>query len=621
MPITSQAALEILLQARDDASEVVSGLGDTFGGLGTMAAGVASGGLALVGGAIAGVAAGALAAGEALWSFSEDADAAMGLFAAQTGTATEDLDEFRAVAMEVWSSGWGDSVEDVTEQMSAVHRSLGLTGEELEDATEKAIILGDVFGTDVAESTAIASSMMTNFGLDADDAFDLITAGSQMGLDRMGDLGDTLREYSSDFDRLGFTAEETLSVLNAGLEAGAYNTDVVADGIREFGIRFGAAEESAVAALDAIGLDSADLYQQFQDGSLTTSDAMAIVSEALAGVDDVTLQAQAGAALFGSKWEDIGGDVFIAAGMAQEGIEGLEGATDAAGAQLQTGLGPALERLKRTAIESLSPLGDDLGDMIDEAIPYLEQAATWLGENIPDGIEWLREKAEDLQPSINWIRDQFKAFSSSVLPWLRDAWDVAGKGMEDVSIMWNEQLQPALDDLADTLGLNTDEAGGFMSMMGDVAGATFWVMIQQAVDLVKFGVQGFTLALDGLNWGLQTVNSTLQWFQDAWDRLDGVNLPDWLTPGSPTPFEIGLRGITDAIEGMPDLSMRIGSSVAGGGLMDGSMLAAGGGGGGGVTEIHNHFGRDSVRSDQDIEEISRKQEEMLLLRGVRSFAV
>jgi hypothetical protein len=31
------------------------------------------------------------------------------------------------------------------------------------------------------------------------------------------------------------------------------------------------------------------------------------------------------------------------------------------------------------------------------------------------------------------------------------------------------------------------------------------------------------------------------------DKLRNLKLPDWLDPGSPTPFELGLRGIADAM--------------------------------------------------------------------------
>lgn len=63
-----------------------------------------------------------------------------------------------------------------------------------------------------------------------------------------------------------------------------------------------------------------------------------------------------------------------------------------------------------------------------------------------------------------------------------------------------------------------------------------------------------------------------------------------------------------------------GHSYVLGGQQLGMPAMAGAGGTVNVT-IHNHFGSDSVRTEADIETITRRQQEMLLLRGVRTFEV
>ena len=615
--LTSQAALELILQAKDEASGILSGLGGALGDLGGIAGGIATGGLALAGAAVAGIAAGAGAAAVDVWNFSQDSQYAMKLFSAQTGIAGADLDTFREVARDVYAAGLGESIEEVTAVMGEAHTILGETDEALEDATRRAITLADTFELDVAESLGIVSTMMSA-GLveSSEQAFDTITTGFQMGLDRAGDFQDTVREYSSDFDRAGFAADEMLSMLSAGLEAGAYNTDVIADGVREFGIRFGGAEESAGKALDAIGLDSEKLFQLYSEGRLTTAEAMEVVTGALGGVEDATLLAQTGAALFGSKWEDVGGEVFLAAGDAIGGIEGIEGATDRAGTAMETGLGAALERLHRTFETSFAPLGDEIGAIVDDAGPYLDQLGQWLGEKVPEGIEWLHEKWDDLQPTVNWFREEFKGFTTAVLPPLREGWDDLREGGEWIAETWRQDLQPALEKLALALGLNIDETGGFGEIIGELAGSSVWALLEGGIMMVKWAIDLLTIATDAVGNTINGLRGTIDWFQDQMDALAGMSLPDWLMPGSATPFETGLRGIADAIGGMPDLSF--GGIGAGAGL----PAMAGMGGGGNVTvTIHNHYGAGSVRDDADIEEIARRQQEMLQLRGVRSFAV
>ena len=77
------------------------------------------------------------------------------------------------------------------------------------------------------------------------------------------------------------------------------------------------------------------------------------------------------------------------------------------------------------------------------------------------------------------------------------------------------------------------------------------------------------------------IKAVVQKVKDFAAALRGLSLPDWLTPGSPTPLELGLRGINDAMSqlnkgGLPKLSSSITMNQAGGAQM--AALPAGGGG-------------------------------------------
>lgn len=56
------------------------------------------------------------------------------------------------------------------------------------------------------------------------------------------------------------------------------------------------------------------------------------------------------------------------------------------------------------------------------------------------------------------------------------------------------------------------------------------------------------------------ISSVIGWVDRMAERLNSISLPSWLTPGSPTPFEIGLLGIADAMKdvnriGLPSLAV------------------------------------------------------------------
>jgi hypothetical protein len=58
--------------------------------------------------------------------------------------------------------------------------------------------------------------------------------------------------------------------------------------------------------------------------------------------------------------------------------------------------------------------------------------------------------------------------------------------------------------------------------------------------------------LDKLPAYLRDIRDAIKWVIDRISEftevLKKVKLPDWLTPGSPTPFEMGLRGISDELQ-------------------------------------------------------------------------
>jgi hypothetical protein len=80
-----------------------------------------------------------------------------------------------------------------------------------------------------------------------------------------------------------------------------------------------------------------------------------------------------------------------------------------------------------------------------------------------------------------------------------------------------------------------------------------------------------------------TLIKALEWvleqFKKLKDFLAKFTLPDWLTPGSPTPLELGLLGIHEAMMGgmsYPAMSMAAGSTDVGNGANGGYGVGVGG---------------------------------------------
>jgi len=117
---------------------------------------------------------------------------------------------------------------------------------------------------------------------------------------------------------------------------------------------------------------------------------------------------------------------------------------------------------------------------------------------------------------------------NNIIPIVNDLVDGAMTNLEKqtsaIQALWENVLLPALtkvkDFIADKVSPAIEKLTGFI----DSAKGSF----------------------DGLTGAIQAIIDKLSRMAD---KLRNLDLPDWLTPGSPTPFELGLIGIGSAISG------------------------------------------------------------------------
>ena len=206
-------------------------------------------------------------------SFNEVVEAS-NRFQGKMGITKGESKQFLNFANELVKSGMVDSLEEAQEAITQVYQTAGkkVTPEGLKQLTKYAISFSKTFDTDVNETMRGASRMMENFGISAEEAFDLLTAGAQKGLNQSNELADNMAEYSQLFGQMGFTAEETFSLLEAGLDGGAYNLDKVNDLIKEMGISLtdGRFEEN----VDMFSESTRNLFNEWKNGKATQGEVV-----------------------------------------------------------------------------------------------------------------------------------------------------------------------------------------------------------------------------------------------------------------------------------------------------------------------------------------------------------
>ena len=371
---------------------------------------------------------GAIAATKYLADLGGEWQTATNQMASATGAAGEELENLRDVIENVYADNFGEDVADVADAVAMVDRNMvNLDKNGLTNATEGALALRDAFEYDVAESTRAAEAIRKNFGSSAEEAFSLIAAGAQNGLDYSGELIDTINEYSSQFSKLGFTADGMFNLLQSGADSTAWNLDKVGDAIKEFSIRAIDGSDTTVAAFKDLGYNAEEIMATFAAGGEGANEAFFDVINTLLDVDDQVKRDALGVALFGTMWEDLGVEAMEAMAGASQAAYDTKGALEQINQVRYNDLDSALQGIGRQMEVSLLPSADavyqslmdnmpEITEAMEEVSPVIaeiaEDFADWAGGAISDGLPVLVDGIKDFADWAGKAYDKAQPFLS-----------------------------------------------------------------------------------------------------------------------------------------------------------------------------------------------------------------
>lgn len=236
-----------------------------------------------------------------------ESDSAVGSFAVKTGTAASDMGQYKDIINDIYESGNGESLSNVSDTMALVVQQFGdLNDADLSDITENLFTMESYFGYDAQEQLRAVKMLMDQFGVSSDEAFSMMIQGSQQGLDKNGDLLDSINEYAVHYQQLGYDADDFFNSLANGTASGTFSVDKLGDAMKEFGIRTKDTADSTTEGFSLIGLDADEMREKFSQGGETARQATEDTLTALFQMDDQVKMNQAGVDLFGTMWEDLG---------------------------------------------------------------------------------------------------------------------------------------------------------------------------------------------------------------------------------------------------------------------------------------------------------------------------
>lgn len=235
---------------------------------------------------------------------------------------------------------------------------------------------------------------------------------------------------------------------------------------------------------------------------------------------------------------------------------------------------PAIETLVAYWNETLKPmLLDGLGWYFTEYVPavidILKKA--WEDVLIPalDGLVSFWN--ETLKPAFDEIKTWLDTNIPLAIGLAKLAWDVVFKpALQRVVNFWNDDLKPAFDEIKAFLDTTIPVAmvfakNAWTGLQNKMTGVSnFWYLtlkpaINEVIDVIKNALKdGIEIGKDAIEDLKDAFDQLVGPVNDVWGAVDSViskigelgnSVPGWLIPGSPTPFELGIRGISEAMVG------------------------------------------------------------------------
>ena len=201
---------------------------------------------------------------------------------------------------------WYDYNKGVQEATRLTRQFTNLSGNELKEYRTEVQALADFYGKDFREVLVSVNALSKQFGIEEQEALNIIRDGFIAGADASGEFLDILREYPAYFKEAGITADQLVAIVAESTRQGIFS-DKGIDTIKEANIRLREMTTTTADALEGIGISSQEVQKALQDGTATTFDIIRRVSERLNELpDSASSVGTAIADIFGSQGEDAG---------------------------------------------------------------------------------------------------------------------------------------------------------------------------------------------------------------------------------------------------------------------------------------------------------------------------
>lgn len=275
---------------------------------------------------------------------------------------------------------WYDYNKGIMEATRLTREFTRLAGDELIAVRNSIIATADIMGADFKDTLATVDFLMAQFGLDAQEALQVVQDGFAAGADLNGDMLSKLQRYAPAFKDMGLSAKELAAVL-AQTRSGIF-TDQGVDAIVMAGKKLREMSDTTRKALDAAGISSKQLEEDLASGAINGFEAVQRVSMALAKTGANTKETgQVMKEVFGRQAVNAGQELLKSLATMSTSIDEIKEQTGEWGKQQQELIDAQTE---------LNNVTSALFDVTDKGFEeMITQAKIYATQSLSDMVKWL----------------------------------------------------------------------------------------------------------------------------------------------------------------------------------------------------------------------------------------
>jgi hypothetical protein len=453
------------------------------------------------------------------------------------------------------------AASDLAEATNAVNTVFG-------DASQGVLAFGQIAAGSVGlanaefnQLAAVSGALLQNLGFDANAAGTEVITLAQ----RAADMASV---FNTDVD-------QALGAVNSALK-GEFNP------LEQFGVKLNAADIAA----KALELGLADTAAEL-DNNAKAQAALAIIYEQTDRIAGDFINTSDGLAnsqrILEAQFQDVSAQLgAILIPYVQQFVDWVSGLLD-----VFQGLSPEMQKfavIGGVIVAALGPLFLIIGAIIPVVTalagiisgPLILAIALIVGAVALLTAAWTQNWfgiQEVVAGVIAWFQTYVAPVFTAVLQLLSQTMGIA---LSIAAQFWTSTLLPALQAVwsfiqANVLPLIIALAGLIEAVLGvaltAVAGLIQNIVIPAMQKMGDWVQKNLMPAISSLASWLNTklapafsaisgaIQTIIGWIQNLTKKFENITLPDWLTPGSPTPFEMGLRGIDKELSGIAKSSL------------------------------------------------------------------